>query len=166
MQVFNQNMPAASGSRAGFSGAFLEWLRSLVSLLNATTASVTSLLVRVGILETSMSAAETAIDSAEDRLAALEAATASLVSTRVDVDLCAMPCRCGSFLIDDAAITEDSTVLISQAAGPYLGKGDLTDECEMDAVSARAVAMDGRALVHWTSPEFVVGSFAFNYQVV
>ena len=57
-----------------------------------------------------------------------------------------------------------TTMLVHQAAGPYPGKGSLSDEAEMDGITVSTV-FTGRGTVqcHWRSSGAVVGNFRFNW---
>lgn len=55
----------------------------------------------------------------------------------------------GTFTITDAAITSTSRVLVSQAPGPYTGKGTRADEAEMDIIDCIAYPGTGSATVRW-----------------
>lgn len=71
----------------------------------------------------------------------------------------------GSFVITDAALLNGELLMITQAAGPYTGKGTKEDEAEMDGVVASGfvAAGGGSATVYWNSATQVVGKFKFNY---
>ncbi len=70
-------------------------------------------------------------------------------ATTVEVNLGATANWQGKFTITDAAITAIKKVLISQAPGPYTGKGTLADEAEMDPIWCVASPGAGSAVVYW-----------------
>lgn len=72
----------------------------------------------------------------------------------------------GKFTISGSGMTAGKPVLISQASGPYTGKGTRADEAEMDQVSVTAKVTDATTITaYWTSARRVRGNFKFNYQV-
>lgn len=69
--------------------------------------------------------------------------------TTVEKDLGSTPAWRGTFVITDAAIASTSKVLVSQAPGPYTGKGTRADEAEMDQLTCIATPATGSATVYW-----------------
>jgi|GEM_PF-2822216 len=86
------------------------------------------------------------------------------VGIAVSVNLGSSPAIAGTFNITG---TFDATkkVFISQASGPYTGKGTRSDEAEMDFVSVSAEVINATtARCYWNSgDQFVAGYFSFNY---
>lgn len=82
-----------------------------------------------------------------------------------EADLGSTPVRSGSFTITDGAIKEAHKIIITQAPGPYTGKGTRADESEMDALVVTAKAADGSATAYWNSDTFVTGNVKFHYRV-
>lgn len=74
-------------------------------------------------------------------------AAASL--TTVEKDLGSSPTWQGRFVITDAAISSSSKVVVTQAPGPYTGKGTLADEAEMDQIVCVATPATGSASIYW-----------------
>jgi len=94
------------------------------------------------------------------------AATAGAVDlTQFEKNLTSIPSRSGSFHITDAALVAGELFMVTQAPGPYTGKGTLEDEAEMDQLTACGFidAGGGGATIYWNSPLFVKESFKFNY---
>ena len=69
-------------------------------------------------------------------------------ATIVEVDL-GTGSWMGKFVITDAAIDATKKVIISQAPGPYTGKGTLADEAQMDPIVCFAEPLAGSANVYW-----------------
>lgn len=95
------------------------------------------------------------------------APVASLSATEVEASLGSAPDarRSGRFIITDAAIGATSKVFVTQAGGPYTGKGTRADEAEMDHVACVAKAASGSATVYWHSRTRVRGNFKFHYVI-
>lgn len=86
--------------------------------------------------------------------------------TTVEVSLGTNAKMGGKFTISGSGMTVGKAVLISQAVGPYTGKGTRADEAEMDQVSVTAKVTDATTITaYWTSARRVRGNFKFNYQV-
>lgn len=95
-------------------------------------------------------------------------AGASLSLTTIEVNLGSTPRRSGYFDFIPATSAISRPVLVTQAVGPYTGKGTRADEAEMDMIVATAVtATDGSAVgVYWKSVGGPVkGNFKFNYAI-
>lgn len=73
----------------------------------------------------------------------------SASATTIERDLGATGAWTGTFTITDAAITGTSKVIVTQAPGPYTGKGTRADEAEMDTVTCIAYPASGSATVRW-----------------
>lgn len=71
----------------------------------------------------------------------------------------------GSFTFTaGSGLTVGKPVSLTQAVGPYTGKGDRADEAEMDRVTASgAVTSTTQITVYWQSQFPVSGNFKFNY---
>lgn len=79
----------------------------------------------------------------------------------IDIDLGATPRTSGTFTF---GLPVRGRVFVSQAAGPYRGKGTLADEAEMDAITVAASAENSRTVrCYWKSTSAVVGFFRFNW---
>jgi len=85
--------------------------------------------------------------------------------SQVEVSLGSVPLRSGKFTITDATITAASKVIVTQAGGPYTGKGTRGDEAEMDQVTCAATPATGSATVYWQARYRVARNFKFNYTV-
>lgn len=85
----------------------------------------------------------------------------------VEKDLGSSPRTAGSFSITGlSGLTIGKPVLITQAVGPYTGKGTLADEAEMDQVSVSAsVTAANTITAYWTAMNNVMGNFKFDYLV-
>lgn len=93
-----------------------------------------------------------------------------LTFTTVEKDLGALPSYGGFFDITGlSSLTPAKPVLVTQAAGPYTGKGDGTDEAEMDLVLATGYVVDAATVrVFWQCPPKsgpVSGNIKFNYAI-
>lgn len=85
--------------------------------------------------------------------------------TTVEVYLCDVGLRSGSFIIANENITS-GTVSITQAAAIYTDKGTLYDESEMDQVNVNAYISARKTIkAFWTSKTKVKGYFKFNYKI-
>lgn len=94
-------------------------------------------------------------DPGADGLAAL---------TTIEQDLGSSPRRSGRFIISGSGLTTGKPVLVTQASGPYTGKGTRSDEAEADSVTVRAkVISDTEIECFWSSVTFVKGNFKFDY---
>jgi hypothetical protein len=89
-------------------------------------------------------------------------------ATTVEKNLGATAINQGTFTITDAAILATDKVLVTQAPGPYTGKGTRADEAQMDTISCIAVPAAGSATVYWRAVSrgagFARGNFKFTYQ--
>lgn len=85
--------------------------------------------------------------------------------TTFEVNLGNTPRKSGSFNITGFSnLGVGQQVYISQASGPYTGKGTLADESEKDGIVANAVVTSATTIkVYWNSNTFVRGNFKFNY---
>ena len=89
-----------------------------------------------------------------------------LTLTEIEVDLGNVPRSNGRFDITSTGLTVGKAVLISQANGPYTGKGTLADEAEMDGlVLSGKVTSATNIQCFWKSDTRVRSNFKFNYQV-
>lgn len=86
--------------------------------------------------------------------------------TEVEQSVGSVPRLAGKFTIAGSGLTIGKPVIISQAVGPYTGKGTRADEAEMDGliVKAAVTAVD-TITAYWNSATFVKGNFKFNYLV-
>lgn len=82
-----------------------------------------------------------------------------------EVDFGDTPALWGSFTLTDEDITEDSVVVVVQAAGPYTDKGTLADESEMDQIRFTAESGDGEATIRWRASGPVKGYVSYSYTV-
>jgi hypothetical protein len=126
----------------------------------------------IGLPENSMEDWQegTSIDATLVSPAEIAAAVASLASsvsfTTAEVNLGSKPVPNGSFNIAGSDFTVGKTVMISQAALPYTGKGTYSDEIEMDQIVVSGYVKDTTTIVcHWGSNTKVVGNVKFNYLV-
>jgi hypothetical protein len=85
--------------------------------------------------------------------------------TTIEVDLGLPAKNSGMFSLTGlSGLTADKQVIITQATGPYTGKGILADECEMDKVVCSGVVKNATTIdVYWNSQYKVLGNFKFNY---
>lgn len=84
----------------------------------------------------------------------------------VEVDLGPIALRSGRFVFGgQLGVASGAPVLMTQAPGPYSGKGTRADEAEMDAVTvaARATAA-GTITGYWRSATRVRGAHRFTFQ--
>lgn len=93
------------------------------------------------------------------------AAGGSVAITTVEKNLGLPATNGGMFTITGlAGLTPTKQVIITQAAGPYTGKGSLEDEAEMDSITAKAFVVDASTIkVFWMSDALVTGNYKFNY---
>jgi len=87
--------------------------------------------------------------------------------TTVEKDLGSVPRTSGKFTITGlSGLTTNKPVTITQAVGPYTGKGTRADEAEMDGLSVSAVVTSATEITaYWNSARRVKGNFKFNYFV-
>ena len=86
--------------------------------------------------------------------------------TEVETNLGAAPRTSGKFNITSSGLTTGKHVLITQANGPYTGKGTLTDEAQMDAITATGKVTSATNIeCYWRSPTKVRGNVKFAYAV-
>jgi len=90
----------------------------------------------------------------------------AVLYTEVEKSIGSVPKLAGKFTIAGSGLTVGKPVIISQAVGPYTGKGTRADEAEMDGliVKAAVTAVD-TITAYWNSATFVKGNFKFNYLV-
>lgn len=98
---------------------------------------------------------------------AAASATTDTAWTAYEADLGDEPALEGSFTLTDAAIEATSVVVVTQAPGPYTGKGTLADEAQMDPLWCVAWADTGAAVVYWSTLGHgpVSGNVRFLYTV-
>lgn len=83
--------------------------------------------------------------------------------TTVEKNLGSMA-KSGTFTITGSGLTAGQQVMISQASGPYTGKGTLADESQKDRVMANGYVVNSTTIrVYWMSDTWVKGNFKFNY---
>lgn len=88
--------------------------------------------------------------------------------TTVEINLGPNPTDSGSFNIPGfTGLTPGEPAKVWQLPGPYTGKGNLADECEMDAISVSGYAFDAATIrCYWTAyPGPVSGNFTFGFQI-
>jgi hypothetical protein len=87
--------------------------------------------------------------------------------TEVEKDLGTVPRLAGKFTITGlSGLTIGKPVIISQAVGPYTGKGTLADESEMDGLIVKAVVTAVDVITaYWNAMTRVKGNVKFNYLV-
>lgn len=90
--------------------------------------------------------------------------SSSPVSGSINVNLGPTPRTSGVFTI--AMQPNARIIMLSQASGPYQGKGTLADEAEMDSVQVMTTVVGRNVTCHWRSSGPVVGSFRFNWIAV
>ena len=84
--------------------------------------------------------------------------------TTIEKDLGSIPRRSGKFTITGSGMTTGKPVLVTQASGPYTGKGTLADEAEADTVNVKAKVISSTVIeCFWSSNTFVKGNFKFDY---
>lgn len=69
--------------------------------------------------------------------------------TTIEQNLGSVPAVRGTFIVSNGAVTPASKIVISQAPGPYTGKGTLADESDMDVLRCVAVPGSGQFTVRW-----------------
>lgn len=84
----------------------------------------------------------------------------------IDVDL-GDTADAGRFLISGSGFDPSKRVVINPAAGPYTGKGSLTDEAEMDALTVLGSVLNSTTIeCFWHAiPGPVRGHFNFQYRL-
>lgn len=88
-----------------------------------------------------------------------------LTLTTVEVDLGTTK-RSGKFNVAGTGLTVGKPVLIVQANGAYTGKGTLSDEAEMDALTVSGKVTSATNIeCFWKSFTSVKGNFKFDYAV-
>ena len=87
--------------------------------------------------------------------------------TTVEVNLGSTSTTSGLFTIAVAGMTVGKPVLITQAIGPYTGKGLLGDDATMDRVDVvGSVTTSTTITCHWVSTTGpILGNFKFNYAI-
>lgn len=86
--------------------------------------------------------------------------------TTVEVDIGSTPKRSGKFNISGVGLTSGKPVQISQANGPYTGKGTRSDEAEMDGLTVSGKTTSTTTIeCFWASASPVKGNFKFDYVV-
>lgn len=75
--------------------------------------------------------------------------------------------RNGNFQITGlTGLSVGKPVLVSQALGPYTGKGTRLDEAEMDSIVASGKVISSSVIqCYWSSRTIVKGNIKFNYMV-
>lgn len=59
------------------------------------------------------------------------------------------------------------TIIVTQTAGPYTGKGTLADEAEMDQVTVTTYPLNTTtARCYWVGSGMMAGKIKFNYQII
>jgi len=76
--------------------------------------------------------------------------------SQVETNVGSTPIFRGKFTLINASITAASKIFITQAPGPYTGKGTRADEAEMDPITAIAIAGTGTATVIWQTTGYIV----------
>jgi hypothetical protein len=78
--------------------------------------------------------------------------------SQVETNVGSTPRFRGKFTLVNASITAASKIFITQAPGPYTGKGTRADEAEMDPITAIAIAGTGTATVIWQTTGYIVAN--------
>lgn len=89
--------------------------------------------------------------------------------TTVEINFGSVPKRSGSFDITGLTNLDITrTVVITQAPGPYTGKGTLPDEAEMDQCLVTGYVFSTTVIrCYWVSAlSRMVGNIKFTYQVI
>lgn len=88
--------------------------------------------------------------------------------TTIEVNLGSAPHHSGHFDITGLAnLNISRTVVISQAPGPYTGKGTLPDEAEMDQAVVTGYILNTTTIrCYWVSAGPMKNNIKFIYQVV
>lgn len=84
----------------------------------------------------------------------------------IDVDL-GTSAHSGRFTIAGSGFDAGKRVVINPAPGPYTGKGSMTDEAEMDAITVIGSVLDSSTIeCFWHAiPGPVRGHFNFQYRL-
>ena len=92
--------------------------------------------------------------------------TSNVVNT-VEVNIGTKPKKNGRFIITSPCpVIVGKPVMISQANGPYTGKGARSDEAEMDHMSVSGKVTSASIIeCFWSSPTKVWKNFKFDYMV-
>jgi hypothetical protein len=91
---------------------------------------------------------------------------AGITLTTVEVNLGTVLRNSGMFSITTTGLTASKAVAISQAVGPYTGKGTLADETEMDILTVTGITTSTTNInCYWNCTTFVKGNYKFNYVV-
>lgn len=89
---------------------------------------------------------------------------AGLTLTNIEKDLGAVALKTGSFTVTSTGLTTGKPVVVTQAVGPYTGKGSREDECEMDEIRAFGVVTNATTItVYFSTDSFIKGNIKFNY---
>lgn len=81
-----------------------------------------------------------------------------------EIDIGSTPRKSGKFIINTTGLTVNQPVVVTQASGPYTGKGTLTDEAQMDSVTVRAKAISTTDIeCFWSSQTYVKNFIKFDY---
>lgn len=93
-------------------------------------------------------------------------AAAAAPMSLVDVDL-GNTADSGRFTIPGSGFDMTKRVVINAAPGPYTGKGTMTDEAEMDAITVIGAVLDSSTIeCFWHAiPGPVRGHFNFQYRL-
>lgn len=84
--------------------------------------------------------------------------------TTVEVNLCSVFKKSGSFIIPGIGLEIGKAVFINQASGPYTGKGTMADEAEMDGLIVKGKVISATEIeCFWNSATFVIGNFKFDF---
>lgn len=93
-----------------------------------------------------------------------EAGAVGITTVEVDLTGSGAAVRAGSFQITGTGFTPGKMVIISQAPGPYTGKGTLADEAECDPITVSGYVLNATTIqCYWSCPFVVRGNFKFNY---
>lgn len=94
----------------------------------------------------------------------IETYSGSIPMSTTEVNFGTKPVSSGSFNITTSGLTSGRPVLVTQASGPYTGKGTLADEAEMDSITVRAKTTSTTNIqCYWSSPTYVSGNIKFDY---
>ena len=84
----------------------------------------------------------------------------------IQIDIGSKPKRGGIFNITGTGFVAGKPVLISQSAGPYIGKGTYLDEIEMDQITVAATVINNTTIqCNWGSNTYLKGFLGFNYWI-
>lgn len=162
---------------AAQTGGFIYILRNIgtfnINLLNQSASSLAANRIITGTgTDASMRPDEMAMliyDNVTSRWCVFAksytSSAAAVDLTQIEQDLGTVALRSGSFTLTDAALLAGELLIITQAGGPYTGKGTREDEAEMDGLTVMGTiaAGGGSALIYWNSATYVLGKFKFNY---